>query len=77
MLLSALLELVPDPDGFIERLNGLGLPGVTFKKSQKVHCGITGTHVSVTVNGQEEASADVPHGHDTARARPRLPQPWP
>jgi uncharacterized protein (TIGR00299 family) protein len=64
MLLSALLELVPDPDGFIERLNGLGLPGVTFKKSQKVHCGITGTHVSVTVNGQEEASADVPHGHD-------------
>ena len=62
MLTAALLELLPDPDGFVERLNGLGIPGVRFRKEPAVKCGITGTHMSVTVRGVEEG--EEPHGHD-------------
>ena len=63
MLAAALLELLPDADSFIEELNGLGLPGVTIKREPSVKCGITGTHFSVTVDGQEEESLDH-HHHD-------------
>ena len=61
MLTAALLELMPDPDQWIGRLNGLGVPGVEFIKERSVKCGITGTHVSVRVNGKEEENE--PHGH--------------
>lgn len=65
MLTAALLELLPDPDGFINELNALGIPGVTYEKKKAVKCGITGTQISVTVNGREEKSADVllPEAH--------------
>ena len=52
MLAAALLELHPDPEGFLRRVNALGLPGVRITAAPCVKCGITGTHVSVTVNGQ-------------------------
>lgn len=61
MLTAALLELIPDPDKFIEELNALGIPGVHVAKEPSVKCGITGTHISVTVNGEEEESQDVHH----------------
>lgn len=65
MLAGALAELLPDPDAFFAELNALGIPGVAFQKERAVRCGITGTHVSVTVNGEEEESVDVhTHGHD-------------
>ena len=64
MLAGALLELLPDPEGFVEELNGLGIPGVRFRRESAVKCGITGTHLSVTVNGQEEESRDHRHEHD-------------
>ena len=51
MLTAALLELLPDPDGFVERLNALGIPGVHFQRESAVKCGITGTRMSVTVHG--------------------------
>ncbi len=63
MLTAALLELVPDPDQFIEEMNTLGIPGVHVMKEKAVKCGITGTHIAVTVNGAEEESCDV-HEHD-------------
>ncbi len=62
MLTAALLELLPNPDDFINELNALGIPGVVLKKEPSVKCGITGTHISVTVNGEEEESHD--HHHD-------------
>lgn len=62
MLTAALLELLPDSDAFIKELNELGIPGVNFKKEPSVKCGITGTHITVTVNGEEEESHD--HHHD-------------
>ena len=63
MLTAALLELLPDPDAFIDGLNALGLPGVHVKREPSVKCGITGTHVSVTVYGEEEESHDLHHAH--------------
>lgn len=63
MLAAALLELHPDRQGFINRLNDLGLPGVRFEAESSVKCGITGTHMRITVNGVEEESYDG-HEHD-------------
>ena len=64
MLSAALLELHPDPEGFVRQLNHLGLPGVFFCREASAKCGITGTHLSVTVHGEEEQSQDVP-AHET------------
>ena len=66
MLTAALLELLPNPDAFIEEMNALGLPGVHIERIPSVKCGIVGTYVSVTVDGVEEESLDYndQQGHD-------------
>lgn len=64
MLTAALLELIPDAEDFIKELNALGIPNVSIKRETAVKCGITGTHVSVTVHGEEEESHDVHGYHD-------------
>ena len=61
MLAAALLELHPQPDEVVCRLNHIGLPGVEFFMEPSVKCGITGSHFRVCINGMEEKSAD--HGH--------------
>lgn len=61
MLTAALLELLPDPEGFLRMLNQLGIPGVTVSREKSVKCGICGTHVTVTYHGQEETE----HMHDS------------
>lgn len=63
MLTAALLELLPDSDVFVEKLNNLGLPGVHIAKEASVKCGITGTYVRVSVYGEEEESCDYHHDH--------------
>jgi len=65
MLTAALLELTENRQAFVDRMNALGLPGVTVAAEPAVKCGITGTHMRVTVNGEEEESADTgqEHGH--------------
>lgn len=64
MLTAALVELLPNPDKFIQKLNTLTVPGVQFKKEPAVKCGITGTHISVLVNGEEESEEMHVHAHD-------------
>ena len=64
MLAAALLEILPDPDGFVEKLNALGIPGVHFQKETAVKCGITGTHMSVAVHGMEEGEETHGHHHE-------------
>ena len=59
MLSAALLELFDDKQAVLDELNALGIPGVEFKAEVSTKCGINGTHLSVTVNGEEEESADV------------------
>lgn len=66
MLTAALLELYPHPEEFVQRMNGLHIPGVEFKAQPAVKCGINGTHVSVTIHGEEEESQDVHLHHDHA-----------
>jgi len=58
MLMAALLELHKNPDEFLKRLNSVGIPGVSVTACPSVKCGITGTHVSVKINGMEEHSHD-------------------
>lgn len=59
MLTAALLELLPQPDTFIEELNSLGVPHVQFEKKAVTKCGILGTYISVKIHGEEEG----PHHH--------------
>ena len=63
MLSAALLELFDDKQAVLDELNALGIPGVEFKAEVSTKCGINGTHLSVTVSGEEEESADV-HDHE-------------
>lgn len=62
MLTAALAELTQNKEKFMERLNSLGIPQVEFTAQPSVKCGITGTHVTVTVDGVEE-SEELHHHH--------------
>ena len=61
MLTAALYELLDENQkkDFINKMNSLGLPGVELTPKESVKCGITGTHMKVTVHGEEEESEDV------------------
>lgn len=64
MLTAGLLELFPNPDHQMERLNAIGIPHVRFVKETSVKCGIQGTHVSVKIHGKEEHCHEhEPSGH--------------
>ena len=70
MLTAALLELTADKQAFIDQVNALGLPGVHVKAEPSVKCGVTGTHMKVTVDGKEEESMDAYiHHHDHEHER--------
>lgn len=63
MLTAALLELLPDQESFLAELSRIGLPGVIVTRETSVKCGITGTHISVSVNGVEEDEHLHDHAH--------------
>lgn len=60
MLAGALLELLPHKEAFLQKMNALGIPGVTVSASESVKCGVTGTHFTVKVGQVEEDD----HLHD-------------
>ena len=65
MLSAALLELIDDKEAFIKEMNDLGIPHVKVLAEKAKKCGITGTHVKVLVDGEEEHSHDhYEHEHD-------------
>ena len=64
MLTAALLELLPDPEGFVKELNALGIPGVEYVREDAVKCGIGGTHMSVRIHGEEESEEMLHHHHE-------------
>lgn len=76
MLMSALYELMDEEqkEEFLKRMNGLGLPGVRITPRKSSTCGISGTHMEVTVYGEEEhepgeehaGSHTDHHGHEHA-----------
>ena len=60
MLTAALLELFPNPQAMVDKLNELGIPGVRFQRELTQKCGIQGTHIHVYVGDTEEDE----HIHD-------------
>lgn len=75
MLMASLYELLEDKQGFLDTMNGLGLPGVRLEAQKSSSCGIAGTYMKVTVHGEEEHepaeghdhehNEDADHGHDS------------
>jgi uncharacterized protein (TIGR00299 family) protein len=61
MLMAALLELHDNPQDFLKRLNGIGIPNVLVTSEPSAKCGIIGTQIKVTVNGKEE---NTHHHHE-------------
>ncbi len=68
MLTAALLELLPEEKqkAFFSKFNDHVLEGVAVSCEKVTKCGIEGTHMIVTVNGEEEESVDehAYHHHD-------------
>lgn len=60
MLTAALYELLNDEEKlvFINKMNNLGLEKIKVEAETAMKCGITGTHMKVTVDGEEEESHD-------------------
>ena len=65
MLTAALYELLDDgsKEDFLNKMNSLGLDGVSVSAEKTSKCGITGTHISVTVDGLEEDDHRHEHHH--------------
>lgn len=69
MLTAALYELLGDEERkrFLDKINNAGLKGVAVTAEPSLKCGITGTHIRVTVDGIEEepdGGHDHYHEHD-------------
>lgn len=65
MLMAALLELLPEKDTFLQKMQSLGLPGLEISAEPSVKCGITGTHMRVLIHCEEEG-----HPHEHAAEEP-------
>ena len=66
MLTAALLDLMNENEkaDAIKEISSLNIPDVSFDVEKSVKCGITGTHVSVKVNGMDEAEGLHEHTHE-------------
>lgn len=62
--MASLYELLEDKQGFLDTMNGLGLPGVRLEAQKSSSCGIAGTHMKVTVHGEEEHEPAEGHDHE-------------
>lgn len=63
MLLASLAELTGGVKASEDKLNSLGIPGVTYNFEKSVKCGIEGTHAHVVVDGVEEDEHMHEHEH--------------
>ena len=54
MLSAALLELCPDWEEMLCKLNAIGIPEVCYEASTVRSYSVSGTHMSVTCKGEEE-----------------------
>lgn len=63
MLTAALIELFDNTDEIVKELNRLNIPNVEFIKESIEKCGITGTHIKVKINGEEEGRETHSHSH--------------
>ena len=68
MLTATLLGLVDNPEIWIERLNQIGIPNVTYILIPKEDKGLQGYRVAVTINGIEESEHHKGSPHDQHHA---------
>lgn len=66
MLTAALLELHPDKDDFLSRMNAALGGKAVLSASPDSKCGLRGTHVTVLINGNEEGEATRHHHEHTS-----------
>ena len=66
MLSAALFELLDEnqKEQFLKKINDAGIHGVRVSAEPSVKCGITGTHFTVLVNGEEEGEHEHHHDHE-------------
>jgi hypothetical protein len=58
-----LLDLHANPQGFLDKLNSIGIPQVQVRLEPSVKCGIRGTFIRVAINGKEEEPGEDGHEH--------------
>ncbi len=65
MMTGALLELLSaeEQEEMIAELNALGLDGVNVSRERIRKCGIIGSHMDVSINGERESDETGHHGH--------------
>lgn len=66
MLTATLLELHPDKDDFLRRMNATLGGKAVLSASPDSKCGLRGTHVTVLINGDEEGEATRHHHEHTS-----------
>ena len=66
MLTAALLELHPDKDDFLSRMNAALGGKAVLSASPDSKCGLRGTHVTVLINGDEEGEKTHHHHEHTS-----------
>lgn len=66
MLTAALLELHPDKDDFLSRMNAALGGKAVLTAAPDSKCGLRGTHVTVLINGDEEGEATRHHHEHTS-----------
>ncbi|MBQ9684923.1 MAG: nickel pincer cofactor biosynthesis protein LarC [Oscillospiraceae bacterium] len=71
MLTAALLELVEDKTGFIAHMNAILGGKAVLSAAPDAKCGVRGTHVTVSINGDEEGEELHHHHHHTSIAEIR------
>lgn len=67
MLMAALMEICPDPAGFIDKMNNIGLQDTVVKAVKADKYGITGHQIDVLIRGMFEEDVpplDESHHHD-------------
>ena len=63
MIAAALLDIHPDPVAAVERLNAIGVPGVSYSLERTARCGIAAARLVVKVHGEEEGAHHHHHHH--------------
>ncbi|MGI6077448.1 MAG: nickel pincer cofactor biosynthesis protein LarC [Fastidiosipilaceae bacterium] len=66
MLMAALIDMHPNPEQAVERLNKMGLEGVKFSRIDDTKMGITGTGMVIDIGGEVEISEDIALGQGAA-----------
>ena len=63
MLSASLIELLPDREDFLKRINAIFAPNIFFEAEKVNKHSITGTQLHVKINGEEEGEKEHHHHH--------------